>query len=86
MQQNLKHFTSPSFWGCYNKLPTTIQELADKNFVILKSDAQYPSLHLKKVGRYWSVGRKYRTLTVETEKRLIWFWIGAHPEYEKLIN
>jgi len=88
MQRNLKHFTSPSFWGCYNKLPTTIQALADKNFDILKSDAQHPSLHLKKVGRYWSakVGRKYRTLTVETEKGLIWFWIGAHPEYEKLIN
>jgi len=88
MQGNLKHFTSPSFWNCYYKLPSTIQELADKNVDILKSDSQHPSLHLKKVGRYWSarVGRRYRTLAVETEKGLIWFWIGTHPEYEKLIN
>ncbi len=88
MQGDLKHFTNPSFWNCYYKLPPAIQELADKNFEILKSDSQHPSLHLKKVGRYWSarVGRRYRTLAVETKKGLIWFWIGTHPEYDKLVR
>lgn len=75
MQGDLKHYTSPSFWRCYNELPQAVQAAADKNFEILKSDPQYPSLHLKKVGRYWSarIGRRYRTLAVETETGLIWF-------------
>lgn len=88
MQGDLKHYTAPSFWNCYHKLPLAIQVLADKNFEILKSNPQYPSLHLKKVGRYWSarIGRRYRTLAVETETGLIWFWIGSHSEYDEMIG
>ena len=88
MQRDLKHYTSPSFWNCYYKLPSAIQTLADKNFKILKSNSQHPSLHLKKVDRYWSVrvGRRYRTLAVEAEAGLIWFWIGTHSEYDKMIG
>ncbi len=88
MQGSLKHYTAPSFWTCYYKLPSAIQTLADKNFEMLKSNPQYPSLHLKKVGRYWSarVDRRYRTLAVEAEAGLIWFWIGLHSEYDKIIS
>ncbi len=88
MQGDLKHFTNPSFWECYYKLPLSIRELADKNFEILKLDSQHPSLHLKKVRRYWSVrvGRSYRSLAVETAKGLIWFWIGTHSEYNNLVR
>ena len=88
MQRDLKHYTVPSFWNCYYKLPSVIQTLADKNFEILRSNSQHPSLHLKKVDRYWSarVGKRYRTLAVETEAGLIWFWIGTHSEYDKMIG
>ncbi len=84
----MKHFANPSFWICYERLPLSIQQLADKNFELLKDDADHPSLHLKKVGKYWSVrvGRKYRALAVEVEEGLIWFWIGTHSEYDKLIK
>jgi len=51
----MMHFASPSFWELYDKLPPAIQEVADKNFELLKADPKHPSLHLKKVGRYWSV-------------------------------
>jgi hypothetical protein len=62
--------------------------LADKNFELLKHDMNHPSLHTKKVGNYWSVrvGKKFRALAVEVEGGLLWFWIGTHPEYEKLIK
>jgi mRNA-degrading endonuclease RelE of RelBE toxin-antitoxin system len=84
----MKHFASPSFWETYKELPDNIQELADKNFELLKIDPRHPSLHFKKVGNYWSVrvGKKYRALGVEIEEGLIWFWIGAHSEYDKLID
>lgn len=66
----------------------SIQEVADKNFELLKENANHPSLHLKKVGRFWSVrvGIKYRALAVEMDEGLIWFWIGTHTEYDKLFT
>ena len=83
----MKHFANPSFWVCYEQLPPSIQDLADKNFELLKTNPRHPSLHLKKVGKYWSarIGRKYRTIAIEISAGLIWFWIGTHPEYDKLL-
>lgn len=84
----MRHFASPSFWEQYEELPHSIQELADKNYEILKADPQHPSLHLKKAGKYWSVrvGRKYRALGVDLEEGILWFWIGTHAEYDKLLK
>ena len=84
----MRHFINPSFWEYYKKLPSEIQGLADKNFELLKSNPRHPSLHLKKVEKYWSirVGKKYRALATETKDGLIWFWIGSHAEYNKLLN
>jgi hypothetical protein len=76
----MRHFANPSFWECYRELPASIQELADRNFELLKSNPRHPSLYLKKVGR------KYRALAVKTEEGLIWFWIGTHAEYNGLVR
>ena len=83
----MKYFASPSFWELREKLPTPIQKLADKNFELLKTDSKHPSLHLKKTGKYWSVrvGIQYRALGVEVEEGILWFWIGTHVEYDKLV-
>jgi len=84
----MKHFASPDFWKCYESLPFSAQKLADKNFEILKENPRHPSLHLKKVDPYWSVriGRRHRAIAVETEEGLLWFWIGTHAEYDKLLK
>jgi hypothetical protein len=84
----MKHFTSSSFWQSYNQLPINIQLIANASFVKLKNHNHYPSLHLKKVGRYWSVriGKKHRAIAVEVDSGLLWFWIGGHAEYEQLIK
>jgi hypothetical protein len=45
-------------------------------------------LQFKKVGRFWSVrvGLHYRALAVEHGADLIWFWIGSHADYDKLLG
>jgi hypothetical protein len=60
----------------------------DANFGLLKRDQRHPSLQFKKVGRYWSVriGMRYRALAVEVEDGYLWFWIGSHADYDKLIG
>lgn len=84
----MKHFTTPGFWELYQNLPPHIKEIADKNFALLKEDSTHPSLHLKKVGDFWSVriGIRYRALAVQDDEGLIWFWIGNHADYDRLIN
>jgi hypothetical protein len=55
---------------------------------LLKENPKHPSLHLKRVGKYWSVriGMKYRALGVEIEEGLLWFWIGTHAEYDRILE
>jgi hypothetical protein len=84
----LKHRASPDFWTCYRALPQEVQKLADQAYEHLKQDPQYPSVRLKKVGRFWSarVGSGYRALAVEGSDGLVWFWIGTHAEYDNLLG
>ncbi len=84
----MNHFASRKFWAFYDKLPSDIQGLADKNFTLLQSDLSHPSLQFKKTGRYRSVrvGLQYRALAIEVDAGLLWFWIGNHSEYERIIN
>jgi hypothetical protein len=81
------HFANPDFWVAYSALPSEIQALADKNFGLLKGDPRHPSLRFRQVGPYWSarVGRRYRALAVEQNGDYVWFWIGTHSEYDRLI-
>ena len=84
----MKHFASPEFWACLEKLPATVQELAHENYELLETNPYHPSLHFKRIGRFWSVrvGRSYRALAVEAGENLVWFWIGTHAEYDRLVG
>jgi hypothetical protein len=84
----VRHFASERFWRLYNKFPHHIQQLADKSFDLLKENPRHPSLHFKKVGQLWSVrvGAHYRALATEEGDDFIWFWIGNHDEYNRLIS
>ena len=84
----MKHIASRKFWKCYEAIPSEVRELADKNFKLLKADPKHPSLHFKQIGDIWSVrvGKKYRALGLDKQDTVIWFWIGSHSEYDKLIS
>jgi hypothetical protein len=62
--------------------------LADKAFELLKENPRHPSLQLKKNGRLRSarVGLQYRALGVEDAGGIIWFWIGSHADYDRLLR
>lgn len=84
----MRHFASPDFWACFATLPPQVQELARKNYALLREDSQHPSLHYKKIGRYRSVrvGRQYRALGVEIAEGVLWFWIGSHAQYDRILR
>ena len=85
----MKNFTTPRFWRHYHLLPPEVQKVADKNFQLFRSDTQHPSLHFeRKKPDLWSVraARGHRALARQLDDNLIWFWIGPHDEYERLLR
>jgi hypothetical protein len=82
------HRTTQRFWDAFEDLPDTIQAIAQKDFERLKVDPHHPSLHFKKVGRFWSarVGMHYRALAIKDGTNFIWVWIGTHDDYDRLLR
>jgi hypothetical protein len=65
----MMHRANADFWNDYDALPGDIRPRADKQFALLKSNPNHPSLQFKKLGErngqeIWSarVRLKYRAL------------------------
>jgi hypothetical protein len=84
----LNHHATAGFWDAYQRLPPQIRDLADAHFELLKTNPRHPSLHFKPLGRFWSVrvGKSWRALAIREQDDFIWFWVGSHSDYDKLIN
>lgn len=88
----MEHRATEGFWRAYQALALEIRNRADKQFALLKSNPQHPSLQFKKVGEsrsqeVWSarVTLNYRALALKRADGFLWFWIGDHKSYEELI-
>jgi len=80
------------FWRAYQALPLEIRNRADKQFGLLKSNPQHPSVKFKKVGEsrgqeVWSarVTLHYRALALKRADGYLWFWIGDRKSYDALL-
>ncbi len=82
------HTATGGYWKNYNALPKEIQDLAKFQFDLMNNDPSHPSLHLKRVKTFWSVRiiGEFRALGKDIPGGIIWFWIGEHREYDRLIG
>ena len=82
------HRADPRFWRLLEDLPESVQQTARRNFELLKANPRHPSLHFRNVGRYWSarVGASYRAVAVLDGDDFVWFWIGSHAEYDRIVG
>ncbi len=64
---------SQVFGAHYRRLPGDVRRLADESYRLLRRDPKHPSLHFKRIGRFWSVrvGLNYRALAVEREHVMV---------------
>jgi hypothetical protein len=83
----MNHYTTADFWECYRRLPQSVQRVADANYDLLRANPSHPSLHFKRVGRLWSVrvGIGYRAVAAASDDGPVWFWIGSHAEYDRIV-
>lgn len=85
----MKSRATPQFWRCFNRLPPKVQEIARKNYLLWRENPGLGSLAFKRIrDDLWSVraGSGFRALATVVEGVHVWFWIGAHDEYERLIR
>ena len=84
----MKHYASPRFWALYEALPADVRDLADKNFLLMKSNPQHPSLRFKRIRDLFSVriGLHHRALGARVDDGVHWFWIGTYADYDKLVS
>jgi hypothetical protein len=83
----MKSLTSSKFWQAYAALPPHARLAARKAYHLWQQNPQHPSLRFQKRGRYWRAcfGSGYRALAVALPEGYLWFWIGPHDEYERLL-
>ena len=85
----MRHRATARFWRLYDKLPRETQQMADKNFELLKLNSKHRSLHFKAIrDDVWSVriGLEIRALALKSAEGFDWIWIGHHDEYDRMIK
>ena len=83
--------TTAQFRKLFVALPEQAQEQARTAYVQFKEDPNYPSLRFKKVHPELPIyaariSKNYRAVGQLDEDIMIWFWIGSHPEYDRLLG
>jgi len=87
----MKSRTTQRFRKALDKLPRQIQRQARDAYELFLQNPNHPSLrfklvHPRKAIYSVRISRAYRALGVCEDDVVIWFWIGSHDDYERLIT
>jgi hypothetical protein len=87
----VKSVTTDRFRKAYRNLPPHVKRQARRAYAAFKSNPSHQGLQLKQVhptelifSARVSLG--YRALAVREDDTWIWFWIGSHADYDRLIS
>lgn len=82
--------TTRRFWRLFSDLPVEVQQEARRAYQLFQTNSAHPGLRFKKLegeDDVYSarVGLDYRALAVIKKDRVVWYWIGSHAEYDRLL-
>lgn len=84
---------NPDFIKRFARLPERVKRTARKNYKLWKANPHHPSLEFKHITgtkNTYSIraGIGWRAVGVmkPDKNTIIWFWIGSHSEYDKLLK
>lgn len=83
--------TTARFRRAFAELPIEIRLQAEEAYELFQANPRHPSLHFKRVHSMKPVysvriTRSHRALAVLDEEIAVWFWIGPHEEYERILS
>ncbi len=87
----MKSRTTRRFREAFAALPSSIRERARSAYRLFRSNPEQPGLQFKKVHPTLSIysvriGRGYRAVGTLTGDDVVWFWIGSHSEYDRILR
>jgi hypothetical protein len=88
----VKSTRTHQFRDLYDALSPAVRQQADKAYAQFERDPNYAGLNFKSVGgdpTWYSarIGISYRALCRRApDGTYVWFWIGAHADYDKLLR
>ena len=87
----MNSFCSSKFWDCYNGLSEQIRDEAKESYVLWCKDSTAKSLYFKPVPNkagWWSVRatKSHRAVGIKDGEDIVWFFIGNHDDYMRLIG
>ncbi|MFN0021186.1 MAG: type II toxin-antitoxin system RelE family toxin [Pirellulaceae bacterium] len=87
----MKSRTTRQFRELFARLPAHVQQQAREAYRLFQADPRHPGLHFKKVQDDTltfsaRVGISYRAVAALDGDALVWFWIGSHADYDKLLG
>ena len=82
--------TSSEFRRDFTQLPQRVKQQAREAYRLFEINPQHPSLKFKKLPPHddlWSVriNNSYRAVGRLRGEVILWFFIGSHADYDKLI-
>lgn len=74
----------------YDQLPEHVRASARRAYRLFHQNPWHPGLSFKKIDEQQSVysvriGIGYRALGRLVEDEIVWFWIGPHSEYDRMV-
>jgi hypothetical protein len=83
--------TTEAFRALLDAAPTSTQSKAQTAYRLWAANPAHPSLRFKKVHTTLPIyavriDRDWRALGIVKDAAMVWFWIGPHSEYEKLLS
>ncbi len=87
----MKSVTTSQFWKLYEALPEEVQHCADRAYGLWQINPRAHGLYFKRVGKQQPVysvriGRGYRAMGILEAEVILWFWIGHHDVYDRLLG
>lgn len=84
------HVTS-EFRRLFANLPDEVRQRARQSYVLWKDNPVHPGVQFKRVHPrepIYSVriGIDWRALGLRQGDTIVWFWIGSHAEYDRLLR
>ena len=82
--------TTRRFRHAYANLPEEARRQARQAYLLFRENPRHPSLRFKKVDEQSNtcsvrVGLGYPALGVMGGSTVVWFWIGAHADHDRLL-
>lgn len=87
----MKSRRTARFKSLFGQLPAEVQHGAQRAYDLFQRDPLHPGLQFKRLRadrQTYSIriGRGYRALGIGFDEILVWYWIGPHAEYDRLIS